>query len=147
MRKIFTIGFTRKTAEEFFETLKDNGVTKIIDVRLNNTSQLLGFTKSYDLEYLLREIMGAEYFHDRKFVPTEKIFACYKKNIIGWDDYELEFAELMKYRDIDTYIADNYSDAENICLLCSEVSPEYCHRRLVAEKIRDVLGDVEIVHL
>ena len=147
MRKIFTIGSTRKTAENFFETLKEHGVKKIIDVRLNNTSQLLGFTKSYDLEYLLRVIMGAKYFHDKKFAPSEKIFVRYKKGIIGWDDYEKEFDELMNYRDIDTYIADNYFDAENICLLCTEVSPEYCHRRLVAEKIRDVLGDVEIVHL
>ncbi len=147
MRKIFTIGFARKTAEEFFETLKDNGVTKIIDVRFKNTSQILGFTKSYDLEYFAQEILKGEYFHDRKFAPSEKILERYKKGIIGWDDYEKEFAELMKYRDIDTYIADKYSDAENYCLLCTEVSPEYCHRRLVAEKIRDVLGDVEIVHL
>lgn len=147
MRKIFTIGFTRKTAEEFFETLKENGIKKVIDVRLNNSSQLLGFSKWYDLKYFLRKILDAEYFHDRKFTPSEKILTRYKKQIIGWDDYEKEFAELMKYRDIDVYIADKYSNEENYCLLCSEVSPENCHRRLVAEKIREVLGDVEIIHL
>ena len=149
MAKIFTIGFTRKTAEEFFGLLEDNGVTKVIDVRLNNTSQILGFTKWYDLKYFLHKILGAEYFHDRKFAPSEKILTRYKKNLIGWDDYEKEFAELMKYRDIDTYIADKYSGKENYCLLCSEVSEEHCHRRLVAEKIRDVLEDedIEIVHL
>ena len=147
MAKIFTIGFTRKTAREFFETLKENGVKKIIDVRLNNTSQILGFTKSYDLEYFAEEILKGEYFHDKKFAPSEKILTRYKKNFIGWDDYEKEFAELMKYRDIDTYIADKYSGKENYCLLCSEVSADYCHRRLVAEKIREVLDDIEIVHL
>ena len=147
MRKIFTIGFTRKTAEEFFTMLEDSGVRKVIDVRLNNTSQILGFSKYPDIEYFLRKILDVEYFHDRKFAPSEKILTRYKKNIIGWDDYEKEFAELMKYRDIETYIADKYSAQENYCLLCSEVSPEYCHRRLVAEKIREVLEDIEIIHL
>ena len=147
MRKIFTIGFTRKTAEEFFETLKDNGVKKVIDVRLNNTAQILAFSKYPDIEYFLRELIGAKYFHDKKFAPSEKILTRYKKKIIGWDDYEKEFADLMAYRDIEVYITDNYSNAENICLLCSEVSPENCHRRLVAEKIAEVLGDVRIIHL
>ena len=147
MRKIFTIGFTRKTAEEFFTTLENNGVRKVIDVRLNNTSQILGFSKYPDIEYFLRKILDVEYFHDRKFAPSEKILTRYKKNIIGWDDYEKEFAELMKYRDIETYIADKYSAQENYCLLCSEVSPENCHRRLVAEKIREVLEDIKIIHL
>ena len=106
MSKIFTIGFTRMTAEEFFTTLEDNGVKKVVDVRLFNKSQLLGFSKYPDIEYFLRKILDVEYFHDRKFAPSEKILTRYKKNIIGWDDYEKEFAELMKYRDIETYIAD-----------------------------------------
>lgn len=147
MKKIFTIGSARKTAREFFDSLKDNGVKKIIDVRLNNTSQLLGFSKSLDMEYFAEEILEGEYFHDKKFSPSEKILARYKKNIISWDDYENEFDELMEYRDIDVYIADKYANEENYCLLCTEVSPENCHRRLVAERIRDVLGDIEIVHL
>ena len=147
MKKIFTIGSSRKTAEEFFELLKSYGVNKIIDVRLNNTSQLLAFAKYPDIEYFTKEILRGKYFHDRKFTPSEKILVRYKKNIIGWDDYEKEFAELMKYKNIDTYIADHYANEENYCLLCTEPTPEYCHRRLVAEKIRDVLGDVEVVHL
>ena len=147
MKKIFTIGSARKTAREFFNLLKDNGVKKIIDVRLNNTSQLLGFSKCYDMEYFAEEILKGKYFHDKKFAPSEKILVRYKKGVINWDDYEKEFADLMAYRDIDVYIADHYAGEENYCLLCTEVSPENCHRRLVAEKIRDVLGDVEIVHL
>ena len=147
MSKIFTIGSARRTAEDFFETLKENGVTKIVDVRLNNTSQLLGFAKYPDIKYFAREILHGKYFHDRKFAPSEKIFVRYKKNLIDWDEYEKEFADLMIYRDIDNYIADKYSGEENYCLLCTEPTPEYCHRRLVAKKIKEVLGDVEIVHL
>jgi len=147
MKKIFTIGSSRKTAEEFFRLLEDNGVTKIIDVRLNNTSQILAFAKYPDIEFFTCKILGAKYFHDRKFTPSEKILVRYKKNDIDWDEYEKEFAELMNYRDIDTYIADKYSTQENYCLLCSEPTPEYCHRRLVAEKIKEVLEDVEIIHL
>ena len=147
MKKIFTIGSSRRTAEEFFELLKSEGVKKIIDVRLNNTSQLLAFAKYPDIEYFTKEILHGEYFHDKQFAPSEKILVRYKKNQIDWDDYETEFSALMDYRDIDTYIADKYSTQENYCLLCSEPTPEYCHRRLVAEKIRDVLDDVEIIHL
>ena len=147
MRKIFTIGFTRRTAEDFFELLKFHGIKKIIDVRLNNTSQLLAFSKYPDIEYFTKKILHGEYFHDKKFAPSERILDAYKKKFISWDEYEEAFAALMNTRDIDKYILENYADAENYCLLCTEPTAEYCHRRLVAEKIRDVLGDVEIVHL
>lgn len=147
MRKIFTIGFTRMTAEEFFTTLEDNGVRKVIDVRLFNKSQLLGFSKYPDIEYFLRKILDVEYFHDRNFAPSEVLLDSYKKKYIDWEGYEEAFAKLMKKRDIDVYIADNYANEENYCLLCTEVSPDNCHRRLVAEKIREVLGDIEIKHL
>ncbi len=147
MRKIFTIGFTRMTAEEFFTTLEDNGVKKVIDVRLFNKSQLLGFSKYPDIEYFLRKILDVEYFHDRKFAPSEMLLDSYKKKYIDWEGYEEAFAALMNVRDIDVYIADNYANEENYCLLCTEVSPDNCHRRLVAEKIREVLEDIEIIHL
>lgn len=147
MRKIFTIGSARKTAKEFFELLKDNNVKKIIDVRLNNTSQLLGFSKYPDIKYLTEEILKGEYFHDKKFAPSEKILVRYKKNLIDWDDYEKEFADLMRYRDIELYIADKYAEQENYCLLCIEPTPENCHRRLVAEKIAEVFGDIDVVNL
>ena len=147
MRKIFTIGFTRMTAEEFFTTLEDNGVRKVVDVRLFNKSQLLGFSKYPDIEYFLQKILDVEYFHDRNFAPSEVLLDSYKKKYIDWEGYEEAFAKLMKKRDIDVYIADNYANEENYCLLCTEVSPDNCHRRLVAEKIREVLEDIEIIHL
>ena len=147
MRKIFTIGFTKMTAEEFFTQLEKNHVERVVDVRLNNTSQLSGFSKYPDIEYFLRNISGIDYFHDLQFAPSEKILESYKKKYITWEEYEEAFAALMATRDIDKYILKNYADEENYCLLCTEVSPENCHRRLVAEKIKEVLGDVKIVHL
>ena len=147
MRKIFTIGFTKKTAEEFFTCLENNHVEKIVDVRLFNKSQLLGFTKYPDIEYFLRNLCNINYVHDLQFAPSKRILEAYQKKYIDWQGYERAFSELMTTNNIDDYILKNYADADNICLMCTEVSPENCHRRLVAEKIRDVLGDVEIIHL
>jgi len=147
MRKIFTIGFTKMTAEEFFTCLENNHVRKVVDVRFYNKSQLLGFTKYPDIEYFLRNLCNIDYVHDLQFAPSERILEAYKKKYLDWQGYERAFAELMTTRNIDDYILKNYAHEENFCLLCTEVSPENCHRRLVAEKIRDVLGDVDIVHL
>ena len=147
MRKIFTIGFTRRTAEDFFTCRERNKVKKIVDVRLYTTSQLLGFSKYPDIEFFLRNISGIDYIHDLQFAPSERLFESYKKKYITWEEYEEAFAAQMATRNIDEYILKNYANEANYCLLCSEVSPENCHRRLVAEKIKEVLGDVEIVHL
>lgn len=149
MGKIFTIGFTRMTAEEFFTCLERNRVKRVVDVRLYNTSQLLGFSKYPDIEFFLRNLSGIDYVHDLQFAPSEIILESYKKKYITWEEYEEAFAALMATRDIDKYILKNYATQENYCLLCTEVSPENCHRRLVAEKIKKVLEDVdvEIIHL
>ncbi|MBR6887728.1 MAG: DUF488 domain-containing protein [Selenomonadaceae bacterium] len=147
MGKIFTIGFTRMTAEEFFTCLERNHVKRVVDVRLYNTSQLLGFSKYPDIEFFLRNLSGINYVHDLQFAPSEIILESYKKKYITWEEYEEAFAALMATRYIDKYILKNYAGQENYCLLCTEVSPENCHRRLVAEKIKEVLEDVEIVHL
>ena len=146
-QKIFTIGFTKKTAKEFFELLEENGVQKVIDVRLNNKSQLAAFTKFPDIEFFLNRISGIEYDHDLNFAPDNDILNDYKKNFISWEEYVREFDLLMGERKIDEYILKNYFGAESICLLCSEPAPDNCHRRLVAEKISDVLKNVEIIHL
>lgn len=60
---IFTIGFAGKSACEFFTKLKDAGVKRVIDIRLNNVSQLAGFTKKLDIEYFLKELCKIEYLH------------------------------------------------------------------------------------
>ena len=147
MGKIYTIGFTKKTAEDFFTLLENNHVRKLIDVRLNNTSQLAAFSNFPDIEFFFKKICSIEYFHDTTFAPTEDILSDYKKKIIDWTGYEIKFAKLMGERDIDKYIAEHYSDCNNYCLLCSEPTPEKCHRRLVAEKFSEVLKKIEIIHL
>ena len=142
---LFTIGFTKKTAQEFFELLTKTGVERIIDTRLNNVSQLAGFAKRKDLEYFLREIAGIEYVHILDLAPTKDILDNYKKKKGDWDTYEKSFLDLMKKRQIETKISTEILD--HSCLLCSEAKPHHCHRRLVAEYLNNKLGNINVCHL
>ena len=146
--KIFTIGFTKKSAEIFFELLELHRITELIDVRLYNNTQLAGFAKANDLKFFLNRISSIEYTHDLKFTPTEELLKSYRENLITWEDYTAEFAKIMKERRIVPHILTNYSDSPEVryCLLCTEVSAANCHRRLIAEKFAEVFG-MEIVHL
>ncbi len=147
MNKIYTIGFTQKTAEEFFNLIEKNKIRKLIDVRLKNNSQLSAFSKYPDIKFFLHRICSAEYFHDKNFAPTEKILNDFKNKVIDWTEYEIEFSMLMRNRNIEKYIAANYLDCTGYCFLCSEPTPENCHRRLIAEKFKKVFADLEIIHL
>ena len=142
---IFTIGFTKKSAETFFTRLKNSGAKRLIDVRLNNVSQLAGFTKKDDLRYFARAICEMEYIHLPLLAPTQNILDAYKKHKGDWNVYERQFLDLMKERHIETAWADQLRDSD--CLLCSEEKPIHCHRRLVAEYLHDKWGEVEILHL
>jgi len=143
--KLFTIGFTKKSAEQFFRLLKREGLTKVVDTRLNNVSQLAGFTKREDLKFFLKEVLGIEYFHMPMLAPTKDILDEYKKNGGDWPTYERKFVDLVKNRKIESKIErEAFSGA---CLLCSEPTPHHCHRRLVAEYLSDKWGDIEIYHL
>ena len=143
--RIFTIGFTRKSAETFFSKLRASGAGRVVDVRLNNVSQLAGFTKRSDLPYFLHEICGMDYVHVPALAPTQEMLDGYKKNKGDWSVYERGFLELMRDREIERTVPGDI--IEEGCLLCSEDTPHRCHRRLVAEYLRDRWGDVEIVHL
>jgi uncharacterized protein (DUF488 family) len=143
--RLFTIGFTKKTAEEFFTLLEDAGVLRILDVRLNNTSQLAGFAKRDDLQYFLRAIGGIDYVHLPDLAPTADILDAYKKEKGPWSAYEPRFLELIRERKIEETSRRELFDRG--CLLCSEDQPEHCHRRLVAEYLAEKWGDVEITHL
>ncbi len=143
--KIFTIGFTKKTAEEFFNKLTAAGVKRLLDVRLNNVSQLAGFTKRNDLKFFTKAICGVEYRHLVELAPTQDILDDYKKRKGDWPTYEHKFMRLMSDRWIEEKISPNL--IADGCLLCSEDKPHHCHRRLVAEYLRDRWGDVEIQHL
>lgn len=143
--KLFTIGFTKKSAETFFTKLKNSNAKRVVDVRLNNVSQLAGFTKRNDLEFFLREICGIEYVYAPDLAPTQDIFDEYKKNKGDWAVYERQFLDLMRKREIEKRV-DPAIIADG-CLLCSEDKPHNCHRRLVAEYLKSHWGDVEVAHI
>lgn len=142
--KLYTIGFTKTSAENFFERLKKSGTKAIIDIRLNNVSQLAGFAKRDDLKYFARAICGIDYSHMPLLAPTQEILDDYKKNGGLWSEYEQKFIDLMKARQIENL---NKELLDGGCLLCSEDKPTHCHRRLVAEYFRSKWGNVEIIHL
>ena len=143
--KLFTIGFTKKSAEEFFTRLQKAGVRRVVDIRLNNTSQIAGFAKSNDLQYFLKAIAGIEYIHLTDFAPSQEILDDFKEKKDFWNEYESKFNELMIKRQIDKIIPEVVHDGD--CLLCSEPTPEQCHRRLVAEHIKKNLANIEVEHL
>jgi uncharacterized protein (DUF488 family) len=142
---LFTIGFTKKTAQQFFETLMAAGVKRVIDTRLNNVSQLAGFAKRKDLDYFLHTIGGIDYSHRPDLAPTQEILDAFKKHKGDWQTYELSFLKLMRDRQIETAVTPALMDGA--CLLCSEAEPHYCHRRLVAEYLQQHWGTLEIIHL
>jgi uncharacterized protein (DUF488 family) len=142
--KVFTIGFTKSTAERFFERIKATGAKKLVDVRLNNVSQLAGFAKRDDLQYFAKEICHIPYQHETRLAPTQEMLDGYKKDGGSWGEYEKRFLDLMAQRRIEEI---EKVELDGGCLLCSEDKPHHCHRRLVAEYLRRKWGDVEIVHL
>jgi len=143
---LFTIGFTQKKAEQFFETLIKAGVKRVIDTRLNNVSQLAGFAKKPDLQYFLQKIGGIEYIHILDLAPTKDILDAYKKKDITWDSYEQKFNQLITQRQIERKLSIDIIDKS--CLLCSELKPHNCHRRLVAEYLQNNLEkSIKIHHL
>ncbi|MBM3326550.1 MAG: DUF488 domain-containing protein [Calditrichaeota bacterium] len=144
--EIYTIGFTRKSAEQFFGILKEAGIRRLIDIRLNNTSQIAGFAKAQDLTYFLKEICGIEYIHEPLLAPTEEILKGYRDKILDWDEFERRFKMLIMERAIEAAIERTLFYIPAV-LLCSEPTAERCHRRLAAEYLREKWGDLEVVHL
>ena len=143
--RVYTIGFTKKSASEFFELLQESDAERVVDVRLNNVSQLAGFAKKNDLEYFLREICDMDYVHLPDLAPTKEMLDAYRSDHRDWQIYERQFIELMDDRRIAKKSIKRI--IANACLLCSEDTPEHCHRRLVAEYLHRHWGNVEIVHL
>lgn len=143
--RLYTIGFTKKSASQFFETLRAAGTARVVDVRLNNVSQLAGFAKKQDLTYFLDKICAIQYRHVQLLAPTQQMLDSYKKHGGEWGEYERKFLLLMKERRIETAWAHELRDAD--CLLCSEEKPDHCHRRLVAEYLAAHHDDIRIQHL
>ncbi len=145
MIKLFTIGFTKKSAEQFFELLKENGVKKIVDIRINNSSQLAGFAKGSDLAYFAKSINHMEYIHIPDFAPTKELLSDYQNKRIDWAGYEKVFMSLIEKRKISSKY--NITDFDDACFLCSEESPEHCHRRLLVEYFQKKNNQIQIIHL
>ena len=143
--RLMTIGFTKKSAQRFFEMLQTAGVKRVADVRLNNVSQLAGFAKRRDLEYFLDAICGIDYVHLPDLAPTRELLDDFKKHGGDWQSYESEFLDLMARRRVEETVSPTLLDGA--CLLCSEDKPDHCHRRLVAEYLDRHWGGVDIRHL
>jgi uncharacterized protein (DUF488 family) len=145
MIKLYTIGFTEKSAKIFFTLIKEAGVKKIIDTRLNNVSQLAGFAKGRDLEYFTQVITGAEYEHDITLAPTKELLTNYRDKKISWAQYETEYLAILDRRNIIQKM--DFNKLDGSCILCSEHKPDMCHRRLLAEYLKKANQDIEIIHL
>ena len=143
--KLLTIGFTKKSAQRFFELLRKSGAKRLVDVRINNASQLAGFAKKDDLAWFSRELAAIEYLHLPSLAPTKELLRDYRNGRIDWATYESRFTDLMRERRIEQTIPKE--TLRESCLLCSEDQPHHCHRRLVAEYLNQHWGGVEIEHL
>ena len=144
--EIYSIGFTQKSAGEFFGALKTHGIERLLDVRLNNTSQLAGFAKQADLPYFLREICGAAYEHEPILAPTQEILDAFKKHKGSWDVYTEAYLALIRSRKVETVLSKESFQKKTV-LLCSEPTAEHCHRRLALEYLQEHWKDVIIRHL
>lgn len=144
--EIYTIGFTQRSAQDFFGALGDAGIRRLIDIRLRNDSQLAGFTRKRDLPYFLDHLLGAEYLHDLLLAPSDELLSDYRKRRISWSEYERRFLELMKARRIEDQVSQRLFDIPT-ALLCSEPKADKCHRRLVAEYLSRLWPDVAVLHI
>lgn len=144
--EILTIGFTKRSAADFFGTLEAADVQRVLDVRLNNRSQLAGYTKVSDLPFLLERVLGAEYEHEPLFAPTAEMLSAYRHRELDWERYAADYINLIQQREVDRVISKEKFFMRT-ALLCSERFAEQCHRRLAAEYLASSWGQVQIRHL
>lgn len=145
MIELFTIGFTKKNAQRFFELLREGKVNKIVDTRINNTSQLSGYAKADDLRFFAKEIADIGYEHEINFAPTKELLSKYRKKEMTWEEYEVEYLNLLDMRKVKSKV--EIEKLHKNCLLCSEHEADKCHRRLLAEYFQAVNNNVKITHL
>jgi uncharacterized protein (DUF488 family) len=146
MLKLYTIGFTQKTARQFFSLLEKNGVQCLVDIRLHPDGQLAGFTKKEDLRYFLKQLINCDYRHIESLAPTDEILKAYRSDK-NWGKYEIAFQSLLDKRGIPEILDRTLFEEKICCLLCSEPTPDHCHRRLVAERLAYHWSSIEIIHI
>ena len=143
--ELFTIGYTKKSAEKFFGIITDNKIEIVADVRLYNSTQLAGFSKSVDLQYFLKKICSCNYIALKQLAPNPSLFENYKNGKTTWNEYEKIYNKFLDTQaNLDFFYA---FKNKRICILCAESTPEHCHRRLIAEKISKTYDNVKITHL
>lgn len=145
MSRLYTIGFTKKTAKQFFEALEAAAVRRVIDTRLNNRSQLAGFSKADDLAFFLERVSGIDYLYEPSLAPTQDLLDRYKKQKGQWDEYAADYLNLIKGREPERRFS--ALELDGSCFLCSEHEPDHCHRRLAAEYFQSAYPQIEVVHL
>jgi len=143
--KLYTIGFTKKSAKDFFELLKKKQIEQLADIRLNNTSQLAAFAKKSDLEYFLKELCSIDYDHFKSLAPTKEIRDRYLKSK-DWDVYAAEYIELLESRKVLDELDKSFFERKT-CFLCSEATADHCHRKLLVEYLKEHWDNVEVEHL
>lgn len=142
---LFTIGYTKKSAEKFFEIISDNKIEIVADVRLYNSTQLAGFSKSADLQYFLKRICNCSYIALKQLAPNPSLFENYKSGKTSWAEYEKIYNKFLDTQaNLDFFYA---FKNKRICILCAENTPEHCHRKLIAGKIAKIYDDITITHL
>ena len=146
MVTLYTIGFTKKSLEDFTNILKDNKITRVMDIRLNRNSQLSGFAKGRDLKYLLENFLNIQYEVMAEFSPTKELLKTYQKDR-DWRKYEEGFLKIIKDRRLERFKDKILDEKEKICFLCSEREPDKCHRRLISEFFSALDGNVNVKHL
>ena len=145
--ELFTIGFTKKSAQTFFELIKAHDISMLIDIRLNNASQLASFSKGGDLDYFLSEICGCNYRYEPIFAPSKELMDGYKDKKISTAQFEDGYSSLMTNRGALLYFSENFLSENRICMLCSEDTPEHCHRRILSEMIVAKFHNVPLIHI
>lgn len=143
---LYTIGFTQKTARQFFDLLRDHDVQRVLDIRLHPDGQLSGFAKREDLRYFLEALLGCEYTHLDILAPSEDILRAYRGSR-DWPAWEAAYKALLEERHIPASLDRSLFEEKTCCLLCSEARPDHCHRRLAAERIAQSWPDVNIIHI
>ena len=144
--EIYTIGFAKKSAEQFFEALRREQIEQLVDVRIHNSSQLAGFTKSGDLPYFLNQLCAAPYRHEPLLAPTAEMLSAYRSKTMKWEQYEIEFFRLLESRHVESVLSRDYFEKRTV-LLCSEATASKCHRRLVVEYLGRFWPDLKAKHL
>lgn len=143
---LYTIGFTEKSAEQFFGLLRERAITVVVDTRLKPDSQLSAFAKQRDLPFFLRTINNCDYLHHDLMPPTEDLLKAYRSDK-DWSAYSSGYRRLLQERDLIHQLDRAWWADNHACLLCSEHKPDTCHRILVAEYLAQHWSNVEITHL